>query len=424
MPFRPTPTPPLLGALLALTLVACGDVLDVVPPEEPGPTEPGPTEPAGPPVYQVAPPEGKLPWPHHDPDWDAARYEAMIDEIWVVNNFGLYQGGGDPNTVYLHDALDIGLPNGTPIFAVAAGTVRSNIGGNEFYRTLLIEDADRPGWGWGYTHIYHFTVEPGDPVLPGTPLGRVNFAGLEHIHLSRVRLRPGGTWYNYADLITVQPDTFFVYHDTEPPVFEGAFRYVRNQTDSAFVAPSPDGPVTVSGDVDIVVGLRDPGEWARSPEPWAGPIPYGDRNAPNRVEYDIAGDDGIILSAVAFDMSRLELPRGTSPAARAAQTLTLFQYYEAVEPAPPPVGNYNRKFNYYVITNSDGLDRDRVLDPADRAHAWDTAAVGDDGEPVFPDGEYVVTVRAYDFKGNMASRSEVVRVANGTEGGWTGARSR
>jgi hypothetical protein len=388
-------------------LFGCGDVVNPALPEEP-PTD-GPTDP---PAYQVSPPEGKLPWPHHNPEWNVTEYAAMIDDIWVVNNFGLYQGGADRATLYLHDGLDVVLPNGTPIYAIEAGTVRANIGGSEFYRTLLIEDAERPGWGWAYTHIYHFAVEPGDPVHRGTPIGQVNFLGLEHIHLSRVKLRDGGSWNSLFDLIMVQPDTFFVYQDTEPPVFEGGFRYVRNQTDSAFIAPAEGVPVTVSGFVDIVVGLRDPGEWARSRVPVGGPTTYGDRNSPNRVEYDIAGADGVILSAVAFDLSRLGIAQTPALATRAEQVLTLYQHYESVNPPAPPVGNNNRRFNYYVITNSDGTDAERELDLTGAMHSWRTGEVGSDGQPRFPNGEYTITVRAYDFKGNMASRSELVRVEN------------
>jgi hypothetical protein len=394
-----------LLALLAL-LPACGDSPGPLPVE---PDEP--TTPADPPVYRALPPEGTLPWPHHDPDWGPQQYDAMMRDLWVVNNFGLYQGA-DPGALYLHDALDVVLPNGTPIFAIEPGIVRANIGGDEYYRTLLIEDLERPGWGWGYTHIFNFTVFTGDTVHQGTRIGSVNFRGLEHIHLNRVQRVEGGRWHSYLDLVTVQPDPYFAFVDTEAPVFEGRFRYVRAGTDSAFLATGPDDPVVVSGDVGIVVGLRDPGEWSRSPSPYAGPTPYGDRNSPSRVEYDIAGPDGIIVSAVAFDFSRLRLNRPSSQSERAAQVLALYQFYDYVDPPAPPPGNHNRKFNYYRITSTDGTDGDWELDPARLRHAWRTAETGPDGTARFPDGEYTITVRAFDSKGNMASRTETVRVVN------------
>lgn len=410
--------PPIRRRLLALGLLAllavlpgCADTVEPEPPAVPEGPE-GPDPPGGPPVYRVAPPEGKLPWPHHDPDWDQARYDEMIRDLWVINNYGLYQGGAHRNSLYLHDALDVVLPNGTPIFAVEMGVVRANIGGDEHYRTLLIEDLDRPGRGWGYTHVYHFTVQPGDTVHQGTRIGSVHFLGLEHIHLWRVHRREGGSWSATEDLVSVHPDSFFVYIDTEPPVFEGRFRYVRARTDSAFLAPGPDVPVTVSGDVNIVVGLRDAGEWTRSTSPVGGDPTYGDRHAPTRVEYDIAGSDGVIVSGVAFDLSQLRIPYLPFPIQRADLTLSLYQHYESVNPPAPPPGNNNQRFSYFILTNSDGRDETRELRVAERQRAWRTAETGPDGARRFPDGEYTVTVRAYDSKGNMASRTEPVLVSN------------
>lgn len=164
-------------------------------------------------------------------------------------------------------------------------------------------DDDEPGMAWGYAHVNGFRVAAGQHVAQGTELARVHFRGLEHTHLDRLRLRPGGSWQVWEDMSHLQPDTFFVYRDTEPPVYEGRFRYVRDGSDTAFLPPASGGPVVVSGDVDIVVGLRDPGAWARSKplptDPAPGGLPpnfglgtharyvpdYGDRNAPNRVEY-------------------------------------------------------------------------------------------------------------------------------------------
>ncbi len=402
-------------ALFLLTSLALGCSEGGNPVQEPEPPVPPdpPTVPAEPPVYRVSPPAGKLPWPQHNPAWAQEQYDAMLAGVWVVNNYGLYQGGTDRSSLYLHDGLDVALPNGTPIYAVESGTVRANVGGNEFYRSLVVEDDDEPGYAWGYTHVYNFRVQPGQKVHRGTLLAFVNFQGLEHIHLDRLRLRPGGSWETWGDMDHLQPDTFFVYRDVEPPAFEGRLRYVRNETDSAFLAAGADGIVTVSGDVDVVAGLRDPGEWARSKVPFGGQDTYGDRNAPNRVEYEVAAPGGaVLLRATTFDLSRLVLPREPQNGGRVMQVLTLYKHYESVRPEGPPVGNYNRKFNFYVVTNTAGSARAGGLDPADRDHAWRTAERGADGRPRFPNGDYVVTVRAYDFKGNVASQSETVRVRN------------
>jgi hypothetical protein len=368
-------------------------------------------------VVQV--PEGKLPWPHHNPSWTQATYDAKLRDLWVVNNFGLYQGGEDRSSVYLHDGLDVVLDNGTPVYAVTAGTVRERTD----WGLLVVEDLDQPGHGWGYAHVNNFVVQVGDAVPQGAHLASVNFQGLEHIHLDRLRLRPGGRWTTWGDLVHLQPDTFFVYTDTEAPVFEGPFRYVRDATDNAFLA-ALDEPVTVSGDVDIVVGLRDPGEWARSKVPFGGTSTYGDRNAPSRIEYEITGADGTVLErTTSIDFSEVALMAAFASADRTvsvAQTLSIYQHYQSVRPDPPPVGNYNRKFNFFIVTHTGGLMEDGELAYAERGGAWHTAELDNTGAPRFPNGDYVVTVYAYDFKGNMATRSDTVRVANWAAVGVTG----
>lgn len=395
------------AALSILLLGACGDrpdIRDVTGPDVPPPD--------GPIVYVTQPPAGNLPWPHHAPGWDASTYAAKADSLWVVNNFGAYTGTSDRSVLYLHDAWDLVLPNGTAIHAVAPGTVISQTGGDEYYRTLLVEDSARPGYAWSYTHIYQFKVAPGDRVQQGTLLGVVNFRGLEHIHLARVRLQEGGSWFTVADVETLHPDDYFAYRDTEPPAFEGPFRYLRNLTDSAFTAP-PDGRPVVHGDVDIVVGVRDDGEWTRSKTPFGGAPSYGNAHAVTRLEYEIEGTHGVIVSATAFDLERTVITR-ESPARRAQQLLTMYQHYESVSPAPSNAGSSNGRYGFVVITNSAGsvADDAAALDPADATRSWRTAELAPDGTRLFPDGDYVVTVRAFDSTGNMAARSDTVTVRN------------
>lgn len=392
-----------LLVLAAWLLAACGGG---------GPTPPDPVPGPGAPAYRVRPPAGKLPWPQHDPSWSQARYDAMLDSVWVINNFAVYQGGAERTSLYLHDGLDVVLPNGTRIHAVEAGTVRAIVDRTEFYRLLVVEDEDEPGLGWAYIHVDSFRVVVGQRVAQGTELAQVRFRGVEHLHLGRVRQAPDGGW-DPQEIAYLQPDTFFVYRDTEPPVFQGGFRYVRNGTDEAFLPAAPGEPVIVSGDVDVVAGLRDPGEWARSKGPFGGPDTYGDRNAVNRIAYEIAGPGGVIVRATALDLSRVALPRSRG-LAESRQALSLYQHYGSVSPAAPPVGIFNRKFHYHVVTNTDGAGRPGDLDASVDTASWRTAELGADGTRRFPDGDYTVTVRAWDFKGNAAARTETVRVRNGS----------
>jgi hypothetical protein len=353
--------------------------------------------------YVVKPPPGKLPWPQHRPSMTEAEYQAMLRNLWVINNFGLYQGGTTRTTLYFHDGLDIVLDNFTPIYAVQSGYVRANIGGNEFYRTLIIEDADNPGLAWGYTHIYYFHVNVGDYVPQGGSVGSVNFQGLGHIHLSRLALAEGGSWTNFSDLNTLHPDSFFVYDDTQPPVIETPFYYFRNNADAQFPRGSP--PV-VSGDVDIVVGMRDGGEFAHSKING-----FGDRLAVARIEYEIRRPDETVLQYKSFDFRKLTLlGRDAGP----AMTQTVYKFYYTIHPAGPP--SFDKIMSYYVISNTDGTGEAEVLTLAQQNFAWTTTAVDDQGQPLFPDGDYVITVKAFDAKGNVAAASDTVRVENSSPG--------
>ena len=42
--------------------------------------------------YLVSPPDGKLPWPHHRPDMNQTEYDELMDNLWIINNFGQLQG--------------------------------------------------------------------------------------------------------------------------------------------------------------------------------------------------------------------------------------------------------------------------------------------------------------------------------------------
>ena len=65
-----------------------------------------------------------------------------------------------------------------------------------------------------------------------------------------------------------------------------------------------------------------------------------------------------------------------------------------------------------MITNCDGTGEFGLVDPADQDYAWNTVAKDSNGDPLFPDGEYLITVTAYDFKGNHSSISETVHLSN------------
>ena len=400
------------GATLLILLVAAACQEPQAPegaplgPPRPEPTRPGPAAPEAPAVaYRVAPPAGKLPWPQHDPSFSRERYDAMLRDVYLANNFGLLQAGPEPSSSYLHHGIDVVLDNGTPIFSVQSGYVRHILDAPamEFYKLIVIEDANAPDQGWSYAHVDSFRVRVGDYVPQGTQIAVVRFRGLEHVHLDRVRRPPGGQWRNLYSLLNAQPDAFFVYEDTQPPVFFERTFYFHNQSDSTFPRPADGSRKVVSGDVDVVVGIRDPSEHGH------GRSFPDDRWAPARIEYAIAPIGGTASRRRSFDFRTLELPRLADESAIVA---TVFKFHRTVIPSNVPSAGQTR-MAFYVVTNAPEAGRAAgPVDPTNAALSWRTAERLPDGTARYPDGDYVVTVWAYDSKGNVGSRSDTVRVRN------------
>ena len=350
--------------------------------------------------YVAEQPDSLLPWPHHDPSISQSAYEKMLDELFIINNYGQYQCGEEKEECYFHDGLDVVLNNGTPVFAVEPGTVKAELGGNEYYRTLVVEDADEPGMAWAYTHIYYFAVGYGDELEQGQYLGRVNFQGVEHIHLSRVRLADGGSWFNYSDLIHVYPDRVFVSEDNTPPTIETPFQFYKNTTDELMDHGMVD---TVSGDVDIVVRMRDTGSYSKG-DVGGGSI-WGDRLCVKRIEYSIQKDGVELLARPSFDFSKMEFQYNPERW-REAGVVYKFHYV-----ADPDHQNFNGFLSNYIITNARD-DLAGQIDLDDTNLAWNTAKTNDIGERVFPDGLYKIVVKAWDAHDNMSMEEDEVYVKN------------
>ena len=87
-----------------------------------------------------------------------------------------------------HTGLDFAAPTGTPVLAVAGGTVISAGDGGPYGNLLKIEHgAGLQSW---YAHLSAFTVAPGDSVTPGQPVGAVGATGNvtgAHLHLEARR---------------------------------------------------------------------------------------------------------------------------------------------------------------------------------------------------------------------------------------------
>lgn len=89
-----------------------------------------------------------------------------------------------------HTGLDFAAPPGTPIYAVAAGTVTSAGMDGPYGNKTVITLAD--GTELWFCHQTNFLVSPGDQVSPGQQIGTVGSTGHvtgPHLHLE---VRPGG----------------------------------------------------------------------------------------------------------------------------------------------------------------------------------------------------------------------------------------
>ena len=357
-------------------------------------------------VYTVSPPAGKLPWPLHNPGFTQAEYDKMMSNLFLINNFGQYQAGTTRESAYFHDGLDVVAPNDTKIYAVDSGYVKAITGTDPYYMTIIIADVqkDEPGKGWTYTHVNNFKVQIGEHVPKGKHIADIHFQGVPHVHLNRAYLT-SGTWFNWSDLNFVQPDSFFVYNDVDPPVIEHPFYYFRNNKDSMFTQANP---TIVSGDIDIVVGLREQGEYAHAKAGAPGvPTDYGDRLSVSRVEWEVLSDGKQLYFRKSFDFSKIVIKYRPNDYPR---VLTVYKYYPIIH--PEGAGNYDKVLSCYVITNVDGTGVFGEIKTSDGDYAWNTRSLDVNGKPLFPNGRYAIKVTAYDARGNHASEVDSVEVRN------------
>ncbi len=352
--------------------------------------------------YNALVPEGKVPLPHHNPTINQDDADQLTEDLFIINNYGLYQGAEEDESCYFHNALDIILPNATPIFAVEDGIVRANIGGDQYYRTLVIEDLDDISEAWSYTHIFDIAVSPGEIVEKGQFLGVVNFKGLEHIHIGRMKIRNGGSWTNFQDHIYTFPDDFFTLKDTMKPFIKTPFHFFQNHENSPI--DNSETVDTIQGQVDIVVSMRDAGQY--SGDVLTGSSEYwGDRLAIRNVYYNIVKDGLVIDQIESFDFRKIELE--SSPTAWKT-TLTAYKHRRILDSDP---NNYNMFYSHYVLThirpNFEGS-----IQPEDENLAWDTQQLNDDGTAAYPNGLYEIEVHAFDTNGNEAVQSDLVYIKN------------
>ncbi|MHC4153938.1 MAG: DNRLRE domain-containing protein [Planctomycetota bacterium] len=347
-----------------------------------------------------------LPWPHQAPDLTPQEIESLNQQIHVVNDFPLYQADEEGWWRYFHGGLDIILDNGTPIYAMKDGWVKV-----VSIDTVVIADTpgDEPSYGWEYTHLGNFQVQVGDFVTNGTLIGQVNFGGWAHIHLNKV-FSEGDYWGQWRYMC--MPNGHFSYIDEEPPVIGTPFYFFENNSDTE-IGPDGTGNVVLSGQVDIVVPMREQGLYARSND---GGWP-GDRLAVTKIEYEICPADsgagsGHVLQS--FDFNDIKIKSGFFDTEYSTElTKVVYKHWTLFEPNRT---SWDKVFSYYIITNCSGQQSPQEINISDRNYCWDTTALDANGQPVFPNGIYDIITTAYDFSGHSSAQTMTVEVDNPPSG--------
>ncbi len=342
-----------------------------------------------------------LPWPHQAPGLTAQQIELLNQQVWIINDFPLYQADEAETMRYFHGGLDIVLDNGTLIYAMKDGWVKAADAG-----TIVIADTsgDEACYGWQYTHLGNLQVQVGDFVTAGTFIGQVDFYGLAHIHLAKV-FSEAPYWGNWHYMC--MPNGHFTYIDEEPPDINTPFYFFENNSDTE-IQPNGTGNMVLSGQVDIVVPMRERGLYARSNE--SG---FGDRLAVTKIEYEIlpagsAPGSGHFFHS--FDFNDIGIKSGVYDTEYNAElTRVVYKHWTVFEGERT---SWDKCFSYYIITNCSGEQSPREINISDQDYCWDTTTLDTDGRPVFPNGDYDIIVTAYDFSGHTATQTMTIQVDN------------
>jgi hypothetical protein len=297
---------------------------------------------------------------------------------------------------YFHHGVDIRRPSGTPAYAPRGGRVTQLYYYNSPPLYFEVEITDTDGYRWQFHHIAETTVPQavrsaytnGTPIAAGQHIGDVvawpvSAYGMlyHHVHLNVIG--PDGRFMN--------PLNFMHQHaDTAAPVVRRVF--VGANAGSSALNDGTNG-ATVSGRVDVWAECEDliPNE------------PYQLTLYKLTWELEEVGNTrSHHLPETTFWRFNF-LPGGSSTSANV---------HDVFKPSlSTPIGtvrtqgDYNARRFVYTVTNRVGSGVN------DASGYWDTAQVRN-GLRVWPNGQYRLTVRAYDGRGNSGSRSITVTVNN------------
>lgn len=306
--------------------------------------------------------------------------------------------GSGQSSAYFHHGSDINRPSGSRIYACEGGRITSFYWYNSkpLYFEVGITDAD--GFEWQYHHV----DEPKIPtyvrqqaavkglVPRGTDLGAnvhwpVKAYGrlFHHIHLNV--LAPDGRYINLMNFV-------LKLNDTVRPTVSKVY-ITQNGSETVLNTGGASG-ATVGGKLDFVARAED----LVQGEPYQLTVyrlTYQVTELSGNKTHHVPETDawkfdylpgGSNRNSFVWDTFRYRLRDGAS---------TLYTR-----------GDYTSRIFYHTLTNRTG---DTTV--SESKGYWDSARKGLNG-PLFPNGQYRVTVRAYDIAGNLGSRAITFNLSN------------
>ena len=319
----------------------------------------------------IAEDSARHPWPFEP----ATRAHEISNHFCAPLRFGEVRG-------YLHGGIDIRKPAGTPVLAVATGTVW-------IYREKHLDNlvlTEPNGDSWEYRHLFADRIpaavrhahERGLLVEAGTVIGEVAPWGLGYAHLHFNHRKGDGTIVDPLSVLLPLPD------DT-PPVID---QVLILPADRATPYPSEkDGRVVIAGEVDVVAIASD----RIAVERW--------KHSPRRAAADLidhAGKERRLATWQPFDRQLplpLQLPVPRYPRGSGLEAYLRFGPLATDNPIPVPSP---QRFSI-VIT-------DGTAKGADQTRTWDTRTIAD--------GEYTLRVSVEDAAGLSAQTSVAIEVRN------------
>ncbi len=340
--------------------------------------------------YNVMPPEGKLPYPHHNPVYTIDEYNTMMEELWIIDNFGDYIAKEPASESRLSTGLTIHAGNNAEIFAVTDGIVRVKNSYDPENTFIVIEDISKPGYAWKYEGLENFRFNIGDVVKQGSQIGQLSSHSNGFYTLCRIKKSPEMSWgrqeWNYMD-----PLEKFVFSDTQKPIINRSFYFLYNNTPIRLVRPNAPNTFYVYGEVDIVLNVRDNSEYAQAKR--QSEEHFDNNISITKIEYSLTNSTGETILYDSFNFKELELT--------GYEVFDIYQSHNLIPPIEDDTVTNVLLNKYYVLTNCKRVNGELIINPD---FSLDCQEVDENGEWVIPRGEFLLKARIYDIMNNYTEK--------------------